>query len=245
MIPFFSDWTFHVLVGIAAASAGVLGHRAWVRRRWSRPPAGVIHEAVLALDLVESTQLAIRYGDRVAMRACNFLETLALAAGRANDMTSIENTGDGCRMTFASVPAAAATAKAVLEGLRARPAELDAGPPLELRAGISYGVILLDDRGNRHGATINRAFRLMAVSGGAFVTVVGEPVMQPVPDRNRIFVDEESVEALRAAGLALREVGVCALKGFTGFHRVFELLGDETPMRDRPALEPRLTAHTP
>ena len=229
MIHFYGEWTFHVLVGVVAATAGVLGHRAWIRRSWSRPPAGVIHEAVLALDLVESTQLAIRYGDHFAMRACNFLETVAREAGRANGMTSFENTGDGCRMNFASVPAAAATAKVVLEALRARPAELASGPPLELRAGIAYGVILLDDRGHRHGATINRAFRLMAVPGGAFVKVLDEPSTQPIPDRNRIFVDEESLDALRAAGLDVEEVGVCRLKGFTGFHRVFELQDAPTP----------------
>ena len=233
MIPFYGEWTFHVLIGVAAAAAGGLGHRAWVRRRWSRPPAGVIHEAVLALDLVESTQLAIRYGDRFAMRACNFLEALALEVGRANNTTSIESTGDGCRMTFASLPAAAATARTVLARLHQRPAELASGPPLELRAGISYGVILLDDRGHRHGATINRAFRLMAVPAGAFVAVPGEPLMQPIPDRNRIFVDEDSIEALRGAGLAFREVGVCTLKGFTGFHRVFELLADQAPVYER------------
>ena len=223
ILPFFSDWTFHVLVGVIAATAGVLGHRAWIRRRWSRPPAGVIHEAVLALDLVESTQVAQRYGDRYVMLACKFLETAAREAGRANGMTSFENTGDGCKMTFGSVPAAAAAARTVLDGLGKRPAELQDGPPLELRAGISYGVILLDDLGHRHGATINRAFRLMAVPGGAFVTVVEEPGAQPIPDRNRIFVDEDSLEALRHAGLPFHEVGVCRLKGFTGFHRVFEL----------------------
>ena len=54
--------------------------------------------------------------------------------------------------------------------------------PLHVLAGIAYGVILLDGEGHRHGATINRAFRL-----------------------------------------SVREVGVCALKGFIGFHRAFEL----------------------
>lgn len=224
MAPFYSEWTFHVLVGVVAASAGVLGHRAWVRRQWNRPPAGVIREAVLALDLVESTQLALRYGDRFAMRAANFLQEQALAAGRQNGMTSVENTGDGCKMTFASVLAAAQTARAVRDGLRDTPAKLASGPPLQIRAGIAYGVILLDAAGQRHGATINRAFRLMAVPAGAFVAVAGEPLVQPIPDRDRIFLDEDCIEELRGSPLAWREVGVCRLKGFTGFHRAFELL---------------------
>lgn len=42
----------HVLVGLIAATSGVLGHRAWARRRWKLPPAGAVREAALALDLV-------------------------------------------------------------------------------------------------------------------------------------------------------------------------------------------------
>lgn len=224
MTPFYTEWTFHVLTGISAAALGVLGHRAWVRRRWSRPPAGVLHEAVLALDLVDSTQLTTRYGDRLAMRALNCLREQALAAGKANAMTSVEDRGDGCVMTFPSALEAARAASAVMQGLRAPPANLAAGPPLELRAAISQGVILLDALGQRHGATINRAFRLMAVTAGAFVAVDGEPLVQPIPDRNRILLDEDSIEKLREANLALRQIGVCRLKGFTGFHRVFELM---------------------
>ena len=71
-----------------------------------RPPAGVVHEAVLALDLADSTQLAIHYGDRLAMRARNFLEEASAAAGRSHGATFVENTGDGSMMTFASVIAA-------------------------------------------------------------------------------------------------------------------------------------------
>jgi class 3 adenylate cyclase len=229
MVPFYSEWTFHVLAGVIAASAGGLGHRAWIRRHWSRPPAGVIREAVLALDLVESTQFTVRYGDRFAMRACNFLEEQALAAAQSNGMTSMESTGDGCKITFPSALAATETALAVLRALRRPPPELASGPRLELRAGISCGVILLDGSGHRHGATINRAFRLMAVPDGAFLSVEGEPRLQPIPDRDRIFLDEDSVEESRAAALALRAVGVCRLKGFTGFHRVFQLMGPEVP----------------
>ena len=43
---FLLDETSHILVGVLAALAGVLGHRA---------PAGVVIEAVLAVDLVNST----------------------------------------------------------------------------------------------------------------------------------------------------------------------------------------------
>ena len=113
-MPFYTEWTFHVLVGVIAATAGVLGHRAWARRRWRLPPAGVVHEAVLALDLVNSTELANHFGDRLAMRARNFLEEASAAAGRSQGLTFIESTGDGSMMTFPSVFAATQAALSVV-----------------------------------------------------------------------------------------------------------------------------------
>ena len=222
MLPFYSEWTFHVLVGVVAATAGVLGHRAWSRRRWRRAPAATVTEAVLAVDLVDSTRLATRYGESLAMRARNLLERRALAAA-GSGVTFVENTGDGCMMTFPSVSAATQAATKLLRGLHDRPPDMAPGPPLEVRAAVTYGEILLDSRGSRHGAAINEAFRLMSVSAADFVGVEGEVRQTPIPDRNRVFLDEDSVNELKGTQVAFRQVGVCRLKGFTGFHRVYEL----------------------
>ena len=223
MEPFYSEWTFHVLVGVGAASAGVLGHRAWSRRRWRRAPAATVIEAVLAVDLVNSTQLATHHGDELAMRARNVLERRALAAAGERGVTFVETTGDGCMMTFPSVAAAVQAAAKLLLGLQERPPDMAPGPPLEIRAAVTYGEILLDSRGVRHGAAINEAFRIMGVSAADFVDVEGEMRQTPIPDRNRVFLDEDSVNELKGTQTAFRQVGVCRLKGFTGFHRVYEL----------------------
>ena len=220
---FLLDEASHILVGVMAALAGVFAHRAWSRRRWRRAPAGVVVEAVLAVDLVNSTWLATHHGEDLAMRARHVLERRTLAAAKPEGVTFVENTGDGCMMTFPSVLAAAQAARTLLRGLRDRPPEMAPGPPLEVRAGIAYGQILLDSRGSRHGATINEAFRLMGVPREAFVTVEGEERLAEIPDRNRVFLDEDAVNELGSADLAVRQVGVCRLKGFSGFHRVNEL----------------------
>ena len=225
---FLLDETSHILVGVVAALAGVLAHRAWSRRRWRRAPAGVVVEAVLAVDLVNSTWLATHHGEELAMRARNVLERRMQAAAKPEGVTFVENTGDGCMMTFPSVRAAAQAARTLLLGLRDRPPEMAPGPPLEVRAAITYGQILLDSRGSRHGATINETFRLMGVPGDAFVSVEGEEHLAEIPDRNRVFLDEDAVNELGSANLTVRQVGVCRLKGFSGFHRVYELCWDES-----------------
>ena len=221
--PFYREWTFHVLIGLIAAAAGVLAHRTWSRRRWRRPPAGMMQEAVLVVDLVASTQLATHHGGGLAMRARNALEERTLAAARPQGVVFVENTGDGCMMTFSSVSAAVRCAVALLRDLRDRPPDLAPGPPLDIRAGVAYGEILLDSRGGRHGATINKAFRLMGVSSDAFVAVEGEGRLQEISDRNRVFLDEEAANEPGLGDITPRQVGVCRLKGFTGFHRVYEM----------------------
>jgi len=220
---FLLDEASHILVGVVAAAAGILAYRAWSRRRWRRAPAGVVVEAVLVVDLVDSTWLATHHGEDLAMRARNVLERRALAAANPQGVTFIENTGDGCMMAFPSVLAATRAAGKLLRGLRDRPPEMAPGPPLEVRAAVTYGQILLDARGSRHGAAINEAFRLMSVPSDAFVTVEGEERLSNIPDRNRVFLDEDAANELGSAGVPIVQVGVCRLKGFSGFHRVYEL----------------------
>jgi len=217
------DDASHVIVGVLGALAGVFAHRGWSRRRWRRAPAGVVIEAVLVVDLVNSTWLATHHGEDLAMRARNVLERRALAAANPQGVTFVENTGDGCMMAFPSALAAANSAAKLLRGLQDRPPEMAPGPPLEVRAAVTYGQILLDARGSRHGSAINEAFRLMNVPTDAFVVVQGEERLSDIPDRNRVFLDEDAANELESTHVPIRQVGVCRLKGFSGFHRVYEL----------------------
>jgi len=224
--PFYREWTFHVLLGLVTAAAGFLVYRARTRRHWGRAPAGVTNEAVLVVDLVESTHLATHHGGSLAMRARNIMEERTLAAGRTHGVSFVESTGDGCMMTFPSVRAAVEAAVLLLKGLRDRPPDLAPVPSLDVRAGVAYGEILLDSRGARHGAAINKAFRLIGVAQEAFAQVEGEDRLSEVPDRNRILLDEEAVNELSEAEFPFRFVGFCRLKGFTGLHRIYQVLWD-------------------
>lgn len=221
--PLYREPTFLVLVGVATSAVGFAAYRL-TRSRWRRRrgPASFVTEAVLVVDLVDSTRLATHYGDGLAMRARTVLKDRTLAAAEANGIVFAENTGDGYFMTFHSVAGAVRTAIALLKGLRDRPPDLSPGPPLEVRAAISYGEILLDARGVRHGAVINRAFRLEGLSRESFARVEGGVAPDDIPERNRILLDEESAQEARAAGVPLRFLGFSSLKGFAGLHRVYE-----------------------
>ncbi len=231
--PFYRERTFLVLVGVGVAAAGLAAHRVSRARRRRRPgPTSFVSEAVLVVDLVGSTDLATHYGEALAMRARNALKDRCLAAAERHGLTFAESTGDGCLMTFPTVAGAAETVVALLGELRERPAELPPGPPLAVRAGISYGEILIDERGGRHGAAINKAFRLEALSRESFARVGHEDPPARIPERNRLFIDEEAARELRRADVPHRLVGFCSLKGFSGLHQVYEVLwGPETRSR--------------
>ncbi len=221
--PFYRERSFLVATGIAITATGVVLYRvarSWRRRR--QGPTSFVSEAVLVVDLVESTRLATHYGDGLAMQARNALRDRVLAVGEARGLTFAESTGDGCLLAFPSVEAAVGTAIALLRELRDRPPDLSPGPPLAVRAGISYGEILLDARGARHGAAINKAFRLEGLRRESFAQVGGEGGVPELPERNRIFLDEEAARELETGEIPRRFVGFASLKGFSGLHRVYE-----------------------
>ncbi|MGE5302682.1 MAG: adenylate/guanylate cyclase domain-containing protein [Alphaproteobacteria bacterium] len=226
--PFYAERTFLVLFGLGLGAAAFLGYRA-ARGRWNRSytAAGFVSEAVLVVDLVSSTHLATHYGDGLAMRARNVLKERTLALAEARGLTFAENTGDGCFMTFPSVISAGHTAIELLKEFRDRPPDLSPAPTIAVRAGISYGEILLDTRGARHSATINKAFRLEGLSRDSFTQVEGENNVAEFADRNRIYIDEEAAQELQKLGgtkFPVRFLGFARLKGFSGLHRVYEVL---------------------
>jgi class 3 adenylate cyclase len=220
---FYQEGTFHILLGVIAVVAVFFVYKLVKSRlRHRRGSATLVSEGVLVVDLVDSTYLATHYGDVVAMRARNLLKERTLAAAEGRGVTFAEDTGDGYLMTIPSAEGAVQTAIALLKDLREQPPDLSPVPSLEVRAGISYGQILLDTRASRHGAVINKAFRLEGLSRESFTQLEGGGGNE-LPDRNRIFVDEEAAQDLRSTEIPLRPVGFCRLKGFSGLQRVFEV----------------------
>jgi class 3 adenylate cyclase len=213
-----------LLAGAATAGGALLAFRI-ARARWRRRAvrATAVTEAVLVVDLVQSTHLATHYGDGVAMRARTLVRDGILTLATSHAPTHSESTGDGCLMTFGSVADAVETAVALLADMGRHAAELAPAPPPRVRAAVTYGEILLDGRGAPHGAVINKAFRLEGLTREAFVQVDGATPGANVPEHDRIFLDEAAAEEARARGFRVDTVGYCALKGFAGLHRVFRV----------------------
>jgi class 3 adenylate cyclase len=161
------------------------------------------------------------------MQARNALRERALGAAESRRLTFAEHTGDGYLMTFASVVDAVRTAIALLEDLRDRPPDVSPGPSLAVRAGISYGEILLDETGARHGAVINKAFRLEGLAPDDIDTRGDAGTSRAIPARDRILLDEDAAQELKTEGLRVHLLGLSPLKGFSGLHHVYAVHWDD------------------
>lgn len=225
--PFYREGTFHALVGAIVIGGALILYRILRSRPRRRAgPAGFVSEAVLAVDLVDSTRLATHYGEAVALRARNSLgERIRRLTEEARSF--LETTGDGCLATFPAVTPALEAAVALVRGLHERPDDLGPVTRLEVRVGVTYGEILLDARGVRHGAAINKAFRLLGVAPADVAELKGAAQPAAVPARTRILVDEDAAQELGGMG-GLRFAGFAQLKGFTGLHRLYEVTWQTT-----------------
>jgi hypothetical protein len=219
--PFYREGTFHALVGAVVIGGALILYR-FLRSRPRRRagPAGFVSEAALAIDLMASTRLATHYGEAVALRARNALEEQVRRLTEAT-RTFLETTGDGCLVTFPAVTPALESAVALVRERHERPPDLGAAGRLEVRVGVTYGEILLDARGVRHGAAINKAYRLLSVKPKDLAELKVDTEGTGLPEGTRILVDEDAAQEVgRTVGLGF--VGYARLRGFTGLHALYE-----------------------
>lgn len=219
--PFYREGTFHVLVGAVLIGGGLIAYRVLRSRPRRRAgPAGFVSEAVLAIDLMDSTRLATHYGEAVALRARNALEEQVRRLTEPT-RTFLETTGDGCLVTFPAVTPALESAVALVRERHEQPTDLGPAARLEVRVGVTYGEILLDARGVRHGAAINKAYRLLSVKPKDLAELKVDAERTELPELTRILVDEDAAQEVgRTVGLGF--VGYARLRGFTGLHGLYE-----------------------
>jgi class 3 adenylate cyclase len=166
----------------------------WAGLRTFAGAAAGFHNRVLATllftDLVDSTPLAARLGDR-AWREL-FSRHLEAARGEIERYRGreISTTGDGLLARFDAPQLALRCAAAIQAAAR--------GDDLGVRAGVHVGEVELVGDGVR-GVTVHEAARIMAQAGP-----------------NEILVSETTRALAKASGLHFEDRGVHTLKGLEG-----------------------------
>ncbi len=167
--------------------------------------------AVLFVDIVEATPLAVSLGDRAWAELLERYHELVRAALARHGGWLMDTAGDGFFAIF-DEPAAAIRGALEIDG-----AVGELG--FEVRSGIHLG----------------RCWRADEKCAGADVHVGARLASAARP--GEILISEEAAERAREAGLAIRDRGARRLKGLPGRRRVFAV-GPEQPVV-RPGAAPR------
>ena len=225
-VPFYREKTFMAIVLAGFIIFIALMIRRWGIRPWKgqKKQTAFINEAILVVDLCESTKLAVTQGDAFAMRIKNKMKQCVREVAETLGANSFESTGDGYLITFPTGAGAARAAIRILQNADGYNQGVPEKERIELRVGIGYGEMVLDERGERHGAAINKAFRIEGLKKEDQERLGDGLRPEDFPEKNRIFVSEELREEIKGVqGIRDQLVGVFNLKGFTGLHRIYHI----------------------
>jgi HEAT repeat protein len=183
-------------------------------------------EAILVVDLCNSTDLADTYGDNFVFNIMNEFAEIILDAARDEGVRFSKSTGDGYLMTFDSVENALQTAAVTLKVVAERNAATEKKRRFGLRFAINQGETRVDTNNDRVGVAVNMAFRVDGVKKEAMVPGPGAAVaLEDFPVENRIVLTEAAYNEIRKdPAHKARFIGFFELKGITGLHRIYQYL---------------------
>lgn len=183
-------------------------------------------EAILVVDLCNSTDLADTYGDNFVFNIMNEFAEIILDVARDEGVRFSKSTGDGYLMTFDSVENALQTAAVTLKVVAERNAATEKKRRFGLRFAINQGETRVDTNNDRVGVAVNMTFRVDGVKKEAMVPGPGATVaLEDFPVENRIVLTEAAYNEIKNdPAHKARFIGFFELKGITGLHRIYQYL---------------------
>ena len=185
----------------------------------------VLTEAILVLDLCNSTDIANRYGDSFALNLMKTLTDMVTPIARREKYQFIKSTGDGFLITFPKADNSVRFAIDVLKTTTEYNSKADKIDKIDLRFAINLGETKVDENGDRLGAAINMAFRVEWVKPEALIPIENGMTKEEIPLQNWIFITENVEREIKhMEGVKIKLVGLFELKGITGLHKVYEIM---------------------
>jgi len=187
----------------------------------------VLREAILVLDLANSTDIGSKYGDDFAFKLTNRLVELTKPVASKYRVKFTKSTGDGYLMTFSEIKHAMMFAKEILLTIRMSNASVPPQERIDIRIAVNTGETRVDDKGDRLGTAVNMTFRVEGVKPAGIIPENGCMKPEELPLLNRILMTEAvNKEITKEGEFASRLVGLFELKGITGQHRLYMLTID-------------------
>jgi class 3 adenylate cyclase len=177
-------------------------------------PTPAVPEAILVLDLVQSTELIREQGDAFFRDLLRRIETAYIPIARRYHMRAVDGHGDGFLFCFERPEHAVEAVREMYARLPAINQGMPPGVEIAFRATLHVGPTFTDTRGNRTGLTVLKTVRL----GGVMEVLQGRGA-----GRNSLVVSDEARAALEPAGISAKLLGNVALRGFPDTHPVHQI----------------------
>jgi class 3 adenylate cyclase len=199
----------------------------------SVPQPEIVTEAIVVIDLVESTLTSNLFGwYAVGRQSLRDLRGLIGEVGRSRGLRCLKSTGDGYLLTFHDAQSAELAAIRAVEAvfdLLSRTARRNSAVSeeraLNLRCAVHLGEVdvVADDREGPH---VSLAFRLEEISRASLPAALNPIPPEEFPLRNYVLCTEEVAGILerRASPWQMTGIGLFKLKGFSGWREVFRVL---------------------
>jgi class 3 adenylate cyclase len=171
-------------------------------------------EAILVVDLIQSTELISEHGDAFFRDLLRRIETAFIPVARQYGTRGVDGHGDGFLFCFERADQALAAIRDMFARLPGINQAMPPGVDIAFRATLHVGPTFMDARGNRTGLAVLKTVRL----GGAMEMLHGRGA-----GRNSLVVSEEAKVALEAAGVPVKLLGHVALRGFPGTHPTYQV----------------------
>ena len=185
----------------------------------------ILTEAILVVDLCNSTEIAARYGDNFALNLTRILTETVAPIARREKFQFMKSTGDGFLITFPKVINSVRFALDVFKQINRHNEKADKTARINLRFAINLGETRIDAKGDRLGVATNMTFRVERVKPEGLIPIEDGMAKEDMPLDNRILITENvEKEIENMEGIKTRIVGLFELKGITGLHKVYELI---------------------
>lgn len=184
-----------------------------------------VPEAVMVVDICESSKMMDLYGDGATYLIKNALEDIMFPIFKNNKSTFTKSTGDGFLVCFPNSRLSLDTALQVLEGVSTYNSKVEDGPQIHLRFGIHFGAVRIRHDGDRHGTNINIPFRVEGLKGEDLITVKDGITREEFKLMDRILITEALYsEVLKKGDYNIRFVGLFELRNITGIHKIYQVV---------------------
>ncbi len=205
----------------------------------AEPMPEVVTEAIVVIDLVESTLTSNLFGwYAVGRHSLRDLRSLIGEVGKIRGLRCMRSTGDGYLLTFydpqSAEMAAIRAIEAVFELLRrilSRNQQVSEERALNLRCAVHLGEVDVVPN-DREGPHVSMAFRLEEISRASLPAALNPIPPEQFPLQNYVLCSEEVAGILsrRAKRWEDASIGLLKLKGFPGWREVFQVLPEEHPI---------------